>query len=276
LTDLNSISCAECQSRLEEFALDELNGELRVRVEQHLIEGCSACNQHLADMLSEFAALAHSLPNERPPQHVERALRNRIAVQSLRREALAGTDSHVSTAVSSPKSLTRRLVSVAVALAATIIGIAIWANRHKDLNGTTTSADPWADVQRRVEQADASQHFSTIPRLRFASFGTHSPKDAVEGYIVEDRLAKQWHVYVFHLPALPAGRGYQLWFDAGDSHFVRAGSAVANDDGTISCVVDLPKDVPAVRGLAISDEANADAEQPSRDNLVEAPLPNGF
>lgn len=270
MTDPQSITCAECQSRLEEFVLDELSADVRTRVAEHLSTGCASCNQRLVETLSDFAQLAYSLPRELPPMRGERDLLKRIAAQRGPETADVSNQLPVEAAKMSPKSLTRRLVAAAMVLAATVVGIALWTTRH-DVSSAATSQ--WAELQRRVDQANASQQFPEIPQLHFASVGNRSPEVRVEGYIVHDAIAKQWHVYAFRLPMLPAGHIYQVWFDMGDSNFVRAGVANADDEGSISCLVDAPPDLGAVRGLAISAESGADAERPSGDSLIEAPLP---
>jgi len=271
--DSHPISCDECQSRLEEFALDELPIELRTQVADHLADGCPACNQRLSQILEDLAQLVHALPAERPPQRVEHALVDRIAGKRAPGRVVETPVRPSAVKKISPKSLTRSLVAAALALAATILGVAAWSTWRDIWNNPPGAPFGWAELQRRVDQANASQQFPSIPQLQFASLGSHSPEVPVAGYIVQDKLARQWHVHAFHLPALPAGRVYQLWFDLGSSRFVPAGPADVDDEGTLSRLVDVPTDLLAIKGLAISDEPASGSDRPTGESLFEATLP---
>lgn len=270
MTDPKSIPCAECQSRLEEFALDELSGDARSRIVEHLSGGCVSCNQRLSEMLSEFAQLAFALPRELPPMRGERSLLKQIAEQRGATGDVGLRPTLDEPVDISPKSLSRRLVAAAMVLAATVLGIALWTTRS---DVSATSSAQWAELQRRVDQANASQQFTEIPQLHFASVGNKATEVSAEGYVVHDQIARQWHVYALRLPVLPAGHVYQVWFDMGNSRFVRAGVAQADNEGTISCVIDMPAETGEVKALAISAEPSADAQRPSDDILIEAPLP---
>jgi Anti-sigma-K factor rskA len=284
VTDSHFITCDECQSRLEEFALDELAVDVRTQVADHLADGCPACNQRLGQILDDLAQLAHSLPIEQPPPRIERELLNRIAAnkmvgdrpnfsESTRKNGTVPLSDPAPTRKISPKSLTRGLIAAALALAATIMGIAAWNTWRDILKNPNGAGSPWAELQLRVDQANASQQFPSIPQLQFASLGSHSPEIPVTGYVVQDHLARQWHVYAFHLPALPAGRAYQLWFDTGNAQFVSAGAADVDPEGTLSRLIDVPSDLLAIKGLAISDEPTTGSDHPTGEKFFEAPLP---
>jgi hypothetical protein len=269
VTDSRSITCSECQSQLEEFALDELAEKDRAHVAAHLAGGCSECSERLSEILSDFAQLAYSLPMERPTMRVDRTLRDRIAEERVP-DKIRLVQVSIETRRTSPRFLTRGLIAAAVALAATILCIAAWTTRQN--KSAVPASQQWAELQRRVEQADASQQFPAIPQMRFASLGTRKLEKPVIGYIVEDQPARQWHVYALNLPKLPEGHVYQMWFDMGNSRFVRAGTAEVDDTGTIHRLIDVPSDLGAIHGLAISDEANNDTGRPTGENLLEATL----
>lgn len=271
MTERQHITCEDCQSRLEEFALDELTGEVRDRISQHLQDGCSACNERLGELLSEFAAMVYALPTERPTMRVDRTLRNRMEAQRLRDETLR-TESIPAPVTTASTPRTRRLIAVALALAATVLGIAAWT-AYQDRTMQRTAMDrSWLDLRRRIEQADAEQHFSEIPQIQFASLGKRELKTPVVGYVVEDKVLRQWHVYALHLPELQPGYTYQLWFDMGNSKLVHAGTAEVDATGTAQRLIDLPPGLGKVEGLVISQEATLDTAHPSGEIVVEAKL----
>lgn len=203
---------------------------------------------------------------------VDRVLRDRMTAQRSAEGIAPSMESLESTKIS-PKRLTRSLVAAALTLAATIFGIAAWTSWNNSSNDFSAAVSHWDELRRRVDEAEASQHFPAIPQMHFASVGTHKLATPVNGYIVEDRPARQWHLYAFRLPKLEKGHSYQVWFDLGDSRFVRAGTADIDDEGTIRRLIDVPSDFASIHGVAISDESGGEPERPSGENLIEAKLP---
>jgi anti-sigma-K factor RskA len=270
MIDPELITCDDCQDRLEEFALDELEGDVRDQVARHLRGGCRACNAHLAQITAELATLAHALPVHAPPREIERDLFDRIAAQS-RPRALEEAPVTLRQTPISKKSLTRSLVAAAAVLAACLAGIATWNAWQGRRTGL--GLEEWAELRRRVDEADEAQRFGAVPELSFVSVRGPAPEKPVQGYIVADHSARQWHVYVFNLPALPQDRTYQLWFATGDKP-VAAATAEADADGTLSTIIDLPSELPAITGLAISDEPQSGSTEPTGDHIYQADLPS--
>jgi Anti-sigma-K factor rskA len=268
--DSHPIDCLECQTQLAEFALDELPERMRAPIAAHLESGCLACNEQLAELLSGFSKLAYALPAHQPAARIEQDLLDRIAVRKSESRRVGTFDSRPET--ESRKRAIRRLVVTALALAASVIGIALWSNWHTRSSQGFVGSGDWAAVRRRVERANAAEQFAVIPQLSFASLRQPSARSAAQGYVVVDRFTKQWHVYVFHLPAPAQDHRYHLWIDLGDSRFQHLGEAEIDSDGTLARVISVPADVVDPRGLAISDEAGDAPDHPTGENVVEAPL----
>jgi anti-sigma-K factor RskA len=242
---------------------------MRDQVARHLRAGCQVCNAQLAQITADLAALVHTLPTQAPPREVERDLLNRIA-QS---RPLATDEARlmVRPAATTKKSLIRSLVAAAAVLAACLAGIAAW-NAWQG-RPTGLGFEEWAELRRRAAEADEAQRFGAVPELNFVSLRGAAPDKPVHGYIVADHSARQWHVYVFNLPSLPQDRTYQLWFATGNKP-VPAGTVKADADGTLSTIIDLPLDVPAITGLAISDEPYSGSAEPTGDRVYQADLPS--
>lgn len=264
------MACDDCRDRLEEFALDELDGDVRNQVARHL-DSCHECNKQLAQIVADLAAFAHTLPELAPPQRVERDLFRRINAQSTRRAA--GESPVVTTPpTQDPTSaLSHGLIAAAVALAACLAGLAVWSSWHNRTTGV--GPDEWVELERRVHEAELNQQFNAAPQLNFASLRGPAPEKPVHGYVVTDRVMNQWHIYVFNLPALPEGRVYQLWFTTGSDPPIPATTVEADADGTISTVVDVPSNLTMVSGLAISDEPTSGSQSPSGEHIYQANLP---
>jgi hypothetical protein len=256
--------CEDCQPLLAEFALEDLAGDLRARVASHLASGCNACNRELVEIAANLAALADTLPLKSPPSHVERDLMQRVAVRGVIQPAAPGRISR--------RTLTRGLIGSAAVLAASLIGIATWTIWQQAVTNQRL-AEQVADFQRRLAEADKSQRFAPVPQLTFASRGVAAPETPVNGYVITDHVARQWHVYVFNLPSLADDRVYQLWFVADDGKFVPAATVTADDAGTVSHLVDLPSALPTIAGLAISDEPASGSSTPTGQHMFQANLP---
>lgn len=258
----HSITCEDCQDRLEEFALDELEGDVRDQVTQHLRGGCRACNTQLAQIAADLATVAHALPTQAPPREIEQDLLRRIAkapVVTLPPESTL------------KRSLSRTFIAAAIGLAACLALIAAWNTWNGALTGLST--EEWADLRRRADEAERAQRFDDVPQLTFASLRGPAPEKPVYGYVVADHVTHQWHVYVFNLPALPEDRTYQLWFAAADKPTIPSLTVRPDTDGTVSEVIDLPSDVPDITGLAISDEPLTGSLTPTGDHIYQADLP---
>jgi anti-sigma-K factor RskA len=258
------IRCEDCQPLLAEFALEDLAGDLRDQVASHLASGCNACNRELVEIAANLAALAGTLPLQSPPAHIERDLMQRVTERRTVQPAAPGRVSR--------RTLTRGLIASAAVLAASLIGIAAWTIRQQAITNQRL-AEQVADFQRRLAEADKSQRFAPVPQLTFASRGAAATETPVHGYVITDHVARQWHVYVFNLPSLPEERVYQLWFVGDDGKFVPAATVKADDAGTISHLVDLPSEIPAVAGLAISDEPTGGSNAPTGQHMFQADLP---
>lgn len=279
MTDQRHLTCDECQQRLEEFALDELSEAEGLLVRDHLTTGCYVCNLQLAQIVADWSVSPSLLPAELPPLRIERELMQSIAGKSPRPQ-MSSANPPLPEADLKPitRPSSRRLITAALAVAASLLGLAAWTSWHGG-NGRNSTNDlageaPYqAELQRRVEQADHSQHFSSIPQLKFAYVNNPAPPKPVHGYIVADQIARQMHLYVFDLPALAEGRAYEVWLVAKDGQFISAGRLETDAEGTANKIIDLPSDAPQVTGIAISDEPTVGSPNPTGPNFVKADLP---
>ncbi len=275
MTDSHSIACDECRQSLVEFALDELSIEESSTIAQHLAGGCEPCNRRLADILVGLAALPTGLARQLPPLKLERDLMQRIARPPAIGQSVATISPPATRSNARNKSLTSGIVGAAIALAACLVGVAAWTIWRGGISDLAPAGERehWANLQRRLDEAERSQRFSSLPRLEFAYLNSQAPATPVHGHIVTDHITKQWHFYAFNLPPLPEGRAYQLWFVIGDSQYVAAGMLDADPSGTASRLVDVPSDLNLITGIAISDEPPSGSDQPAGERLYHADFP---
>jgi hypothetical protein len=275
MSDSHAISCDTCQQRLEEFALDELTGDESAPIARHLASGCEPCNRRLIDIVAGLATLPAGLTRALPPLRLERELMRRIVSGQAPEAAAIASSSSSAQSKSRNESLTGGLVGAALALAVCLIGIAAWVNWRGGISdgALVPESEHWANLQRRLDEAESRQRFSSIPRLEFAYLRSPAPTPPVHGYIVADKIANQWHFYIFNLPPLADGRTYQLWFVLGDSRYVAAGTVDADPSGISSRLIDIPSDLTSITGIAISDEPIAGSDQPTGEHFFRTDLP---
>ena len=278
MTDQRHINCDECQQRLEEFALDELSEAEGLQVRDHLTTGCYICNLQLAQIVADWSVTPSLLPAELPPLRIERELMQSIAGKSPRPQMSSATPLPEADLRPVTRPSSKRLITAALAVAASLLGLAAWTSWH-DGNGQNSTHDLageaayQAELQRRVEQADHSQHFSSIPQLHFAYVNNPAPPKPVHGYLVADQITRQMHLYAFDLPPLAEGRTYEVWLVTKDSQFISAGRLDTDTEGASNRIIDLPSDVPKVTAIAISDEPTVGSPKPTGPNFVKADLP---
>ncbi len=265
MTDSYDISCEACQDRLDEFALDVLPVDVCAQVSAHLDGGCPDCNRRLAELLADLAQLPQSLPLAAPPPSVERELMRRITAERSQAPNAPPADA--------TKSRRWLLAAASLAVAASLVGVALWLGRPAPAPSTIGPAPgDWAELERRILDAQESQQINSTPQLHFVSRGPAAPAADVYGYVVQDRLTQQFHIYVFNLPQLADDRAYQFWFVTNDGQYLPENSVRPAADGSISLLVEQPSSATEVVAVAISNEPAEGSQSPSRDSLLEATL----
>jgi hypothetical protein len=277
MSDPHAFTCAQCQQQLEEFALDELPEVAGEQVAKHLATGCESCNHRLVELLGAWSAAAHLLPPQLPPLQIERDLMSRVRGKQPSISPTAETSTRAQRDPPTVESNTNPRLIAVLALAASLLGVAVWIAAGGDHFGKFSAelaeeAAFRSELQRRAEQADRLQHLS-VPHLNFKYVRNQAPAKPIHGYIVSDELSHQWHIYTFNLPPLAEGRKYALWLVSTDNKFIAAGPLEVDSDGTSSKLIDLTDDVSIFNAIAISEESAAGSTEPGRDVFVTADLP---
>jgi hypothetical protein len=254
-----NINCTDCQDRLAEFALDELDARASEEVSAHLAGGCAECNRQLAELVESLALVAEAVPRVNAPASVGREVFARIAAE---RDGVRTAASEAS------NSRQKAWLALAASLAAAVAGVAVWLNRPTP----TTVVAGWAQVEQRILAAQQDPQPQSRLQLRFVSRETNvAPDVQVTGEVIEDQLAHQLHVYIQDLPPLAADREFRLWLVMSDGGYVPAGSIRADAEGNASALIDLPSAGGATIAIGLSDESVSAPQTPSP-NLLQAPL----
>jgi hypothetical protein len=256
-----NINCTDCQDRLAEFALDELDARASEEVSAHLAGGCAECNRQLTELVESLALVAEAVPRVNAPASVGREVFARIAAER----------DGVRIAASEPSNSRQKAwLTLAASLAAATTGVAVWLNRPTP--EPTTIVAGWAEVEQRILAAQQDPQPQPRLHLRFVSRETNvAPDVQVTGEVIEDQLAHQLHVYIQDLPPIAADREFRLWLVMSDGGYVPAGSIRADAAGNASALIDLPSAGGATIAIGLSDESVSAPQTPSP-NLLQAPL----
>ena len=240
-------------------ALGALDGDARAALESHLAS-CAACSRELAALRGDTTLLALSVSGAHAPQRVKVRLMNAIAleprlVQSRRAESKASR--------SAARFGWFGGLAWMAAAAMLLITISLWQQnsslRHDLGNLQTSTAQQNAELQMIREQFAAL----TSPQAQHVTL-------AVAGKRQRDPQGKAIYVQstgrlVFvanNMPALPAGKAYELWLLPKSGNPIAAG--VFKTDARGSGVVVNPPLSAGLQasGFAITIEAEAGSATP--------------
>jgi len=252
------------------YALGAITEGQRAEVEAHLAE-CAECRAEVESLAPVVQGLAYTVPMQAPPP-------------SLREKVLAAARSEspaaeiAPTAESPSAGLSWAALSGIAALFVVAVSLGTYAMAMRDRVQTleTGLRDAVAameqvnqeleSLRREAEESrSASAVLSSSDLARIDLTGLAAASDA--------RARAFWNRsngLVFtasDLPAVPAGRGYQLWVIT-DGAPISAGMLQPDPSGAVEIYIDTPVDIPPPRGMAISVEQSTGAPAPTTEPVL--------
>lgn len=203
------------------------------------VAGCRECRAELQDLRAAVSGLAVEVPQLEPPASVKASV-----MDVVRREAAA-----MAPPPARPPGLRERLAAllparagmwpaVAAGLAAVVIGLAVWGGVF----------------------GSGGSPVRTVPGVCTATGVSCSAE--VRGDQAVLRVAG--------LPALPAGRGYEVWLIRDGRDPESAGFMAPGADGRLTAVTE---GIDGVQALAVTPEALGNTSAPTSSPIVTVPLP---
>lgn len=246
-------------------------GELR-DVELHLAT-CAACREELASVREAIGLVGLAAPDAAVPElaTVRARLLGRVAGEK-------GAKPGQSQRVPFMRSESRRsLAPVLLALAAAailVIGAALLRNavvgRHaleaRLAAERSAAAERIAGLRDSLASAHAMIAALTGPEVRvvnLASSGTRRPS----GRMFWDPASGKWTLVAHDLPALRAGRTYQLWIITTAGQKISAGTfAPVGGRAMVEAAYPLPRD--ALGAIAVTEEPAGGVPQPTGEIVI--------
>jgi anti-sigma-K factor RskA len=256
------------------YALDALEGGAeRDRFSRHLSR-CQSCAGEVRGFREVGTALAFAAATEPPPE-----LRDRVLAAVARtRQLPPEVRSHARPRPARARAPWLPWLSGAVAtigiVIAVILGFAL-AHTHDELNQTRARNQALAAAQARVEAAldQAKEHDQALAEILGAPHVTLLSQRTTKGgvaVVVLDAAKRQLVVATSGLPALPAGKVYQLWL-IGPVKIVSAGLLPTAQNGVTTPVVATG----IIKGdkLGLTVEPAGGSKQPTTTPILALPLP---
>ena len=253
------MNCADCQGRLEEYALEALSRHDAEQVAAHLATGCPQCRSMLAEIETTWALLGESLQPVAPPAHLKSALFEQIRSGGLpTRQTRQADVVTLSEPDESPRLVGagRRGPAVAACLAATLLGIlaGVWY-----VSPSAEESRGLAFLEERLQALTQRYGDTADPaKIHVGSLTLAGGQRAVSGHLIVDNIAGQLHLYAFDLQPPAAGKSYQLWFVADGDRWLAGGRLAVKPDGVFTAVVDLPELAEGATRIVVTEEPDAD------------------
>lgn len=218
------------------YAVDALDELERARFEQHLA-GCADCRAEVSSLAETAAMLTHAVAMPPPA-----ALRDRVLAEVATVRPLPPV------VVTRPvRRWSRWLPTLAAAVVLAVVGIgAVW----QPWRGAAPTA-----TDRVLQAADATESTLTFP-------------GGARATLVRSETLHQAVLVTEAMPAAPAGKVYQLWFDVPGSGMVSAGVMPAKADQTVL----LEGDADEATGAGITVEPTGGSPAPTSDPIALFPF----
>jgi hypothetical protein len=242
------MTCEDLQDVFELYSLALLEGEEKSEVEAHLARGCETCQKRLKDALAVNAVILASVPQTAPAAR-------------LRRRVLAGFG------VERPGWGWLGAFAAALMLVVTLWLSVQERRRENELADARREA-----IQVGAERDRLIQAFQILnqPETKRVNFGEGLPQPPRGNIFVHSKLGVL--LIASNLPALPAGRTYEMWVIPTATSVPRpAGLFQANAQG--SAINLLPGPFDSLYAVAVSVEPEAGSPAPTTTPIVIAPVP---
>lgn len=244
------MNCDELADLFELYTLGVLEPEERAEIEAHLGRDCAACTQQLRRAAGLNAALLASVPDTAPPRR-------------LRRRVLS--------MVGSERSAWGWMFASGAIAAALLIAVLWFSVRDRELESELARAretirNSTAELAR-VQQAFA---FLNEPETKQVGFGKGEPRPPRGNVFLNPRAGVL--LIASNLPALPAGKTYEMWVIPKGGAPRPAGLFQSDPAGTAIHIQSGPVDLAATDAVAVTVEPEAGSAKPTATPIIVAPV----
>ncbi len=241
----------QCAEDLALYALDELRGDDRAKLEQHLAT-CAACRLELEQLRADTALLAMSAAGPRPPQRARQRLLDAVAREP--RSAVVQ---------SSARSSWWGWLGWAATAAVIVFSLSLW-KENTSLRAMLASA--------RSSEAESTRQLNELRRIAAPIIEPEaqrvtlvavktSPQPQGKAFYLRSRNSLVF--LASNLPPLPQEKAYELWLIPTSGNPIPAGVFKPDAHGSAGVVnPPLPPGIEA-KAFAITIENQSGSEKPT-------------
>ncbi|HLH43322.1 MAG TPA: anti-sigma factor [Bryobacteraceae bacterium] len=242
------MSCEELKDMLELYSLGLAEEQERAEIEAHLARGCDACRNNLNEALSINALMLASVAGAKPPARLKRRV---MASFGLERPGWGWLGAFA-----------------AACLAALCVWLSIQERqRTAELVQARRDLFQMTAGQERLQRALSFLHQPGTQEVNFGENQTRPPRGSV---FVNPRLGVL--LIAGNLPALPAGKTYEMWVIPKGAAPRPAGLFQAAADGSAVHVLSGPLDSASLGAVAVSVEPQSGSPAPTTTPIIVAML----
>ena len=254
------MTCEQLRDEYDLYALGLSEGPERAELELHLQRQCPQCGPGVAAALGTVAAMAVLADPEAPPARLRRRLMAAVGVEPEAAQAGRGW-------LSWPM-----LIPAAFALGALLLWVEtrnMLAQKQAELAQARTQIEQQATELGQLRPVLA---FLNQPDTKLVNFGSGAPAPPKGSILVNPRDGVL--LMASNLPALPAGRIYQMWLipkggaprSAGLFRALANGTALHARPGAVAA---------GLAAVAVSIEPEAGSVAPTTTPIFVAPVASG-
>jgi hypothetical protein len=234
------------------YALDALQGEDRVRVDQHLAM-CAACRRELEQLRGDTVLLALSTAGPRPPQRARQRLLDAVA-RELRVPRVVPT---------APRRSWWGMLGWAAAAAVLIFGLSLWRENLTLRAMLASEGSRAAESRRQLEELRKIAAPILQPEAQRVTLVAAKAPPQPQGKAFYLRGRGSLVFLANNMPALPPQKAYELWLIPVSGAPIPAGVFKPDARGNASVVnPPLPAGAEA-KAFAITVENEAGAATPT-------------
>jgi anti-sigma-K factor RskA len=181
------MTCDDLRDSYELYSLGLLDGEEKREIEAHLERKCAVCQKHLKDALGVNALMLSQVQEVVPPSRLRRRVVSSVGMERAGWGWVA-----------------------ALAAASTLI-VALWIGTEGRISDRDLAKTRFALKQSEAERDRLEQAFTFLnqPETRQVNFGQGQPTPPRGNFFLNPRMGVL--LIASNLPALPAGKAYEMW-----------------------------------------------------------------
>ncbi|GFH66649.1 MULTISPECIES: anti-sigma factor [Streptomyces] len=250
------MTTAELHTLTGAYALHALDDEERAAFDRHLAD-CPACTTEVAELTATAARLGLAETADAPPEMKDRVMRR---IGEVRQEPPRTTAVDSARRPGRARRFTGLALAACLAVAAGLGGVAVWQHQEAE------QARQRAEAAERRAASVARVLAAPDARSQSARLDSGSRATVVVSASLDEAV-----LLAAGLPAPPAGKVYQLWFDDGGT--MRSAGVMPPSRGDGVEAVRLEGGVGEASGVGITVEPPGGSRRPSSDPIGLLDLP---